>query len=435
MKRVCLAVFVVVAILPADVQSADWPQYLGPERNATSSETGLARAWPEDGPKVLWTVTLGQGYGAPAVVDGKVYILDRVENDQDMLRCFDLGSGEEKWNFAYDAPGRYSHPGSRSVPAVKGQRVYTCGSFGNLYCFDETTQKPLWSKHILKDFGGGDPPGWGIVQSPLLYEDVVIVAPMTSEVGVAALDEVTGKVRWTSPPLSGRPSYTSPSIVNIDGAYQIVMVSAGKDERSRGRSEGQASGDRAENPGAIAGFDPKNGKQLWSYSGWQCKIPIPNVVSAGDGRLLIAGGYNAGSAMIQVKKHDQGYAVEGLYKTMDFGTHAHPPVLYKDHFYGHYSTNERRDGMVCMSMDGQIRWKTENSPLFDKGGMLLADGLIFTVDGNEGCLYLIEPSTESFKVLSKAKLLEGREIWAPLALSDGKLLIRDQTQMKCVLVR
>ena len=112
-------------------------------------------------------------------------------------------------------------------------------------------------------------------------------------------------------------------------------------------------------------------------------------------------------------------------------------------FYVHYTTNERRDGMVCMSIDGQIKWKTGRSPLFNKGSMILADGLILSTDGSTK-LYLIEPDPSAFKPLATAEVLIGgtgqdqrwaNQNWAPMALVDGKLLIRDQKQMKCVVVR
>jgi hypothetical protein len=88
-----------------------------------------------------------------------------------------------------------------------------------------------------------------------------------------------------------------------------------------------------------------------------------------------------------------------------------------------------------MDIDGKIMWKTNRAPLFDKGGFILADGLLLNIDGNKGFLYLIEPNPEGFKELARAKLLDTIKCWAPLALSDGKLLIRDQKQMKCVVVR
>jgi hypothetical protein len=150
--------------------------------------------------------------------------------------------------------------------------------------------------------------------------------------------------------------------------------------------------------------------------------------------VLITGGYNAGAAMIKVqKKQDGSYGVTELFKTVNFGAHTLPPILYKDHFYTQYTTNERSDGLVCMTMGGQIKWKTGEEPAFVRGGSILADDLLLSTDGNTK-LYLIEPNPSGFKPLASAVLLEPGQNWAPLALADGKLLIRDQKHLKCVVV-
>ncbi len=399
---------------------ADWPQYLGPHRNAISPEKGLLRSWPESGLKVLWTISLGAGYGGAAISDGKVYVLDRIGNDKDVLRCLDLTTGEELWSYLYDAPGRVSHPGSRSTPAIDGSYVYTCGSFGDLYCFDKNTHKLVWNKNIWKDFDDGNVPRWAISQNPFVYGDSLIVASQTSKAGVVAYDKLTGQVKWASPALEGGVGYVSPEIVKISGNDNLVMITAGK---------------RGGGGGAVIGMDPKDGRQLWIYKGWSCQIPIANVTEIGDGRLFVTGGYKAGSAMIKITKSGDSYAVTEVYKTEDFGTHVHPAILYKGYLYGHCTTNTRKDGMVCMSIDGKVKWKTGSSPVFDKGGFILADGLILSVDGQKGILYLIEPDPAGYKELAKAKLLDTNECWGPLALTDGKLLIRDQKQMRCVVVK
>jgi hypothetical protein len=150
--------------------------------------------------------------------------------------------------------------------------------------------------------------------------------------------------------------------------------------------------------------------------------------------VLITGGYNAGAAMIKVQKKDDGtYGVTELFKTVEFGAHTQPPILYKDHFYAQYSTNERSDGLVCMGMDGKIKWKTGDEPSFVRGGSILVDGLLLSTDGSK-MLYVIEPDPSGFKALASAELLEQGTNWGPLALADGKLLIRDQKNLKCVLV-
>jgi outer membrane protein assembly factor BamB len=415
--------FAVIASLSvACAIAADWPGYLGPRRNSTSAEKGLLRTWPNEGPKILWTASVGIGYGGPAVSGGRVYLLDRDDAVGDNLRCFDLSSGRELWNFAYDAPRKLDHPGSRTTPTVDGNNVYACGPLGDLYCINTSTQKPVWNKNIWKDFGGEQLPRWAIAQNPLVYGNLLIVASQTSQAGLVAFDKLTGELKWKSAALSGRAGYVSPSIVKVAGDDHLVMITAGA---GFGRS---ASG------GTVSGFDPLNGNILWTYSNWQCGIPVPHAVDAGEGRVLITGGYSAGAAMIKVqKKEDGSFGATELFKNVNFGAHTQPPILYKDHFYAQYTINERSDGLVCMSMDGDIKWKTGDDPSFNKGGSILADGLLLSVDGSR-MLYLIEPDPSGFKPLASAELLEPGENWAPLALADGKLLIRDQKHLKCLAV-
>ena len=459
MKSKIKLVAAILVLSAACVFAADWPQYFGPKRDSTSAEKGILRSWPKEGPKVLWTAPVNVGFGGPTVSGGKVYLFDRDEKVGDSLRVFDFSTGKELWSFAYDAPGSFMFSGSRTSPTVDGDFVYSCGPLGDLYAISTSTHKPAWHKNIWRDFGGGGsvpefhappsgmggarpagPPGerprapggggapgeqlprWGIVQNPLVYGDLLIVASQAPEATVVAFDKRSGELRWKSPVLSGGVGYVSPSLVKIGGEDHLVMVMAG---RGFGRN---ASG------GSVDGLDPLSGKVLWTYGNWQCGIPVPQAVDAGEGRVLITGGYSAGAAMIKVqKKEDGSYGVTELFKNPDFGSHTQPPILYKDHFYSHYTINERSDGMVCMTMDGQIRWKTGEDPLFNKGGSILADGLLLSVDGNK-MLYLIDPDPSGFKPLASAEMLEQGENWAPIALVDGKLLIRDQKHLKCLAI-
>lgn len=464
----------------------DWPQYLGPNRNSTSDQTGLLTSWPESGPEVLWTVNVGIGFGGPVIKDGKVYLLDRNDEVGDIMRCFDFSSGDELWRYSYDAPGSVMFPGSRSVPTVDGNNVYSCGPYGDLYCIDINTHMPVWNKNIWTDFGGGQIPTWAITQCPLVYGDLLIVASQAPEAGVLAYDKLTGDIKWKTPAL-GPAGYVSPAIVKIAGEDHVVMITAS--ERSfpgrppRGQGEppqggppqgapgqgGAPRGEQRQGPpprntqaqgmpqepevtmGKVVGIEPLTGEVLWEYANWECHIPVASAVDAGEGRVLVAGGYELGVVMIRVEKQADGnYNVTELFRHEDFGEHTKPPLLYNGYFYGQYTTNSRRDGLVCMNMDGKIMWKTGRSPLFDKGSMILVDGLILATDGRK-TLYLIEPDTTGFKPVTSADLLgEGgtgsendplasrvggtTQNWAPLALANGKLMIRDQTQMMCVLV-
>ncbi len=438
-------------------EKKDWPQFLGPERNGTSPETGILRSWPETGPEVLWNTPVGIGYGGPVIGKGKVYLLDRNGEAGDIMRCFDLTDGKELWQFSYDAPGSVMFPGSRSVPTLDGNYVYSCGGFGDLYCFDINTHQPVWHINIWTGFGGdsgnaeaaganGGPAGsggkgnfpiWAISQCPLVYGELLIVASQAPEAGVVAFNKLTGDLVWKTPNL-GNETYVSPAICKIDGHDHVVMVTSSTNPI--GRPE------LPKTPGNITGIDPLSGKILWNFSGWECHISVASAVDAGHNKILVVGGYEFGALMIQVEKQADGsFAAKELFKTVEFGDQTKPPILHNGYFYAQYGTNNRRDGLVCMSMDGQVMWKTKRDPDFNKGSMILVDGVILATDGAKK-LYVIEPDPAGFKALASAEVLTappagegmsgrfGTMNWAPLALSGGKLLIRDQSRMLCLKV-
>ena len=429
-----------IAMITTGSTLADWPQYLGPNRNSTSDQKGLLRSWPENGPEVLWTLTVGRGYGGPVIKDGKVYLLDRDYKVGDNLRCLYLSNGKELWNFAYDAPGRVMFPGSRSVPIVEGNNVYSCGHNGDVYCIDINTHKPVWNKNVWKDFGGGRIPIWAITQCPLIYGDLLIIASQAPEAGVVAYNKLTGNIVWKTPNL-GNETYVSPAVVKIDGKDHVVMITSSTNRI--GHPE------LANALGNVVGIEPLTGKILWKYDKWHCHISVPSAVDAGDNKVLIVGGYELGAVMIKVEQQGDGsYGTTEVFRTEEFGDQTKPPILHNGYFYAQYGTNSRHDGLACMSMDGQIMWKTGRSPDFNKGSMILVDGLILATDGKK-TLYLIEPDPSGFKPLASAEVLaeagtnsEGIALrvggrtqnWAALALSDGSLLIRDQSRLMCVRV-
>jgi outer membrane protein assembly factor BamB len=400
----------------------DWAQFGGPDRNNSSPETGLSRTWPDKGPKVLWTISLGAGYGSPSVRDGEVYVLDRPDRAKDVLRCLSLETGEELWQFAYDAPGSVSHDGSRTAPTIDDDYIYTVGLLGHMHCIDRKTHQPVWSKHLLDDFGVSLP-RWGVSQAPSLYKDLVIVAPQASDAFVIAMKRDTGDIVWRTPSL-GNVGYSTPVITTLCGVDQAVMIGAS---------------DRQGDSGALtAGISLEDGTILWTYDGFQCRIPIPYATTLPGDRLFITGGYRAGSAMIELRRENDVFAVKELFKTDVCGSQIQQPLFYEGYLYVNSNSNEREDGLMCLTLDGEVKWKTRESwfsTSFERGPLLLADGLIFNLDGKKGSLHLIEPSPDGYKELAKADLLGGKEIWAPMALSQGKLLLRSQSEMKCLDVK
>ena len=411
--------FIAVLLAASCVASswADWPQFQGPDRNGISRDTGLARSWPAGGPELLWSVPLGEGFAGPAIRDGEVYLLDRVGSRQDILRCFSLYTGEELWRFAYNAPGSTPYNGSRTTPTVTETHVYTVGLAGDLYCVDRATHRPVWHRNIYSEFRQPVEVKWGIAQSPSIYKDLVIVAPQSPEAGVAAFDSKTGDLVWASESTGGL-GYSTPVIVNLAGMDQVVMVSA---------SNGGAGG--------VAGISPQDGTVLWKYEGWQCRIAIPYPTLIPNDRLFLTGEYGAGSAMIRVHRETGRFRVEELFTTKVVGSQIHQPLLYENHLYMNSNGNQRNDGMACLTLDGELVWRTRDTrglPRFERGNLLMVDDMIINFDGRRGILHLIEPSPEGYRELSRAQVFDGTIMWAPMAVSRGRLVLRSQWEMKCL---
>ncbi|MCL4218024.1 MAG: PQQ-binding-like beta-propeller repeat protein [Candidatus Hydrogenedentes bacterium] len=421
-----IALFSLAALVVSSAtqaSAADWPQFQGPGRNGVSPETGLARNWPETGPRVHWTFPLAEGFAGPAIRDGEVYVLDRVNDEQDVLRCLSLDSGEELWTYAYDAPGSVGHSGSRTTPTVTEKHVFTVGMLGNFYCIDRVSHQPVWSKNLLDEFPQDGRPRWGYSQSPSVHGDLVIVAPQSKEGFVAAFKQSSGELVWTSDSL-GLTGYSTPAIITLGGVEQVVMIGASNQEGTE--------------KGWVGGISLEDGTLLWKYNGWQCWIPIAYPTLIPNDRLFLTGGYDAGSAIIQISRDGGKWQVEELFRTDACGSQIHQPLVYKDHLYVNSNSNERSDGMMCLTFDGEVLWNTvatEGLPNFERGNLLIADGMIISLDGKTGVLHLVEPSPEGFQEIAKAKMFDGDQMWSPMALSKGRLVLRSQTEMKCIDLR
>jgi outer membrane protein assembly factor BamB len=191
----------------------------------------------------------------------------------------------------------------------------------------------------------------------------------------------------------------------------------------------------------VVGVAAADGQLLWSIPFATKMAAVPSAVSIGDGRVFITSGYEAGSMMFQVDKGASGFTARKLYDltAAQFNSEVHTPILYKNHLFA--VSSKTRGRFSCVGLDGKVVWQSpvaSGDPAatrtFGLGGFMLVDGMFFVLDGDSGMLRLIEASTTGYKELASVQVLSGEEVWGPIALSNGRMVIRDRSQMVCLQV-
>jgi outer membrane protein assembly factor BamB len=403
------------------VSAGDWPGFRGPNRDNISTETGLYRTWPANGPKVLWKTTVADGYAGAAIRAGRLYVNDYDETKKEhTVRCLWMADGKELWRWSYAVDVRPNHGITRTVPSVGAALVFSLDPKCRLHAIDVKSGKLVWQKNLVQEYKATIP-GWYAGQNPLIDGDRVIVATGGDALAVA-FDQATGKEIWRSPnPGKDLMSHSSLMPATIGGVKQYLYLSLNK----------------------VSGVAAADGQILWSIPFATKMAAVPSALSIGDGRVFITSGYEAGSMMFQVEKGAAGFTARKLYDltAAQFNSEVHTPILYKNHLFAVGSKTRGR--FMCVGLDGKAVWQSpvaSGDPAatrtFGLGGFLLADGMFFMLDGDKGTLRLIEASTTGYKELASAKILaaEGEEVWGPLALSNGRLVIRDMSQMVCLQV-
>lgn len=412
--RINMAAFgMIVAFgLAACAAAEDWPQFLGPQDDGVVHDAkGLARAWPPTGPKILWQQPVGEGYGGAAIYGDSVLLLDRVDDTGDSLRRFNLADGHEVWHYAYAAPGKMDHNGGRSTPATDGNMVFSIGPHGQISAVNFSDGTLVWKKKLLTDWGAKRPQ-WGVSTSPLLYGDFVIVMPWGRKAVLVAYEKATGKVAWATPNLKGvEEEYESPILMKFDGRDIILALGM---------------------QGYLVGVDAETGAQLFEHqvfstggSFWAIPSPLP----IGDGRIFLTSGYGRGAVMLKLARLTDGrYEVTQLWANKNMGSKCAQALFHDGYIYG--NSSDVGGGLRCITLEGQIKWDSKVG--FDLGYLLIADGLIYIVDGGNGKLCMAEASPDGYRELSRAPILAPPEPWAPLAFKDGKLIARDMHRIVCL---
>ena len=406
----CVLTACCVTILAAQADADNWPQFRGVDRDAVSKETGLLRKWPDGGPKVLWTVEVCEGYASAAIHSGRVYFNDYDRAAKEWLvRCVTLDEGKELWRHKTKRRIRANHGITRTVPAVDGKFVFSMDPKCVFHCLDAGTGKELWSKNLVREYGATIPP-WYTGQCPLIEPDRVIIATGGKAL-LLALDKETGEPLWETPnPLALTMSHVSIMPATIGGIKQYLYTTL---------------------KGPL-GVSADDGKLLWSFP-WKFNVAVPvSPLPIGDGRIFLTSCYEAETVMIRVKREGDVFVAEKVFSfpNNEWNSETHTPVLHQDHVF---AVGKKRRGLfTCLDLDGNQVWTSDGNASFGLGSYLLADGMFFILEGKTGRLRLLEANTEEYRELDSAQVLSGHDVWAPLALSDGKLVIRDLTKMLCL---
>lgn len=396
---------------PSKITSA-WPNFRGINFDAIATETArLARQWGPDGPKKLWATTLGEGYAGPAVRHGRVYLTDYDQQKRaDALRCLSLDDGREIWRRSYAVDTPRNHGISRTVPAVGDKHVVSLGPRCHVLCVDALTGDYRWGIDLVRQFAATVPP-WYAGQCPLIDGDRVILAP-GGDALMVAVDLDTGQPIWKTPNPQ-RWEMTHSSIVPMMfGTRKLFIYCAS---------------------GGIVGVDAADGALLFSSRDWKVSMAnVPTPVVVGEDRIFVSGGYGSGSAMLKLAEEAGRItvAVEYRLKPADFGAEQQTPICQDDSIYGVIPGGQ----LVCLGTDGQVRWRS-GAQRYGLGPFMLADGLILLMN-DSGVLSLVEANPSVFRSVARATVIDdGHESWGPLALVDGRLLVRDMTRLVCLDLR
>ncbi len=431
-----------VAAEPQDRSSfgEDWPAFLGPRGDGTSSEVGIDPQIWKPHPPLRWSVKLGTSYGSPAIVGNRLLQFDRFGNDE-RLTCYDASTGQEIWQ--WNSPVQYSdsygyNNGPRCSPIVDGDYVFTYGVAGQLSCVHLTTGQPVWSKDLASEYTVIQN-FFGVASNPYVYKDLLLVMVGGSPkealeiprsrldlvqpngTAIVAFDKRTGEERYRLG--NDLASYSSVTVRQIEGRLVGLAFLRG---------------------GLIA-FDPDRGQQLFQYPWRADKFESVNaaVPITTDNNILLSECYEIGSVLLEVRdnqpvvlRQDQ-----GSLRDLSFRAHWATPVLIDGYLYGCSGRNTPDCDFRCVRFyDGEVQWTKKPRP-GERSSVLFADDHLIIL-GEKGTLQLVRPSPDEQIVLAEADLSELRDpvdgskliqapCWAAPVLSHGLLYIRGRDRLLC----
>ncbi len=404
---VCAAMLAAVLALPqaapADEAACSWPQFHGPKRDNVSPETGLLTRWPEGGPDLLWQAEgIGHGFTTVSIADGLIYTAGNLD-EETVITAVGL-DGKIRWQVANGAAWTGSHPGTRGVPTIQGERLYHESPLGEVVCLEARSGKRLWGRNILKDFGSKNIT-WALSESLLIDGPRLICCPGGPQTAVVALDKTSGETVWKSPSTGHLAGYASPSLAEHEGLRMILTMTA---------------------KAAIA-VDADSGDLLWTF---EHITPFDENVCKPvfhDG-LVGFSTQTTGTVVLRLEVDGRKCSVREAWRSRDLDNHHGGVILLDGHLYGSGMRNGGR--WACLD------WKTGRTKYLargvGKGSLTCADGHLYTLS-ERGLMGLVKAAPEGHEVQSAFRVPPGGpgRFWAHPVVCGGRLYLRHSDRLDC----
>jgi outer membrane protein assembly factor BamB len=381
---------------PAARKGAEWPGFRGPQRDSVVRGVRIEPDWSRSPPVQVWRRAIGPGWSSFAVGGGHLYTQEQ-RGDDEIVACYEVATGEPVWRHRDAARFWESNAGAgpRATPTLSNGRVYTFGATGILNALEAGNGAVVWSRNVASD-SDTKVPGWGFASSPLVLEDVVIVAATGK---LVAYDIGTGQPRWFGPAHGG--SYSSPHRATIDGVAQVLLMSGV----------------------GVTSVAPANGTVLWEHAWRGSSIIQPALIADGD-VLISTGGATGGLGVrrLAVAQGPGGWTIEERWTSAGLKPHFNDLVVHKGHAFGF-------DGSIlaCVALeDGKRKWKGGR---YGNGELvLLAEQDVLLVLSEKGELALVGAMPDEFKELARFAAIKGKT-WNHPALVGDVLLVRNGEEM------
>jgi outer membrane protein assembly factor BamB len=385
-----------------------WSDFRGPNRDGRYTAAPIRTDWPREGLRRLWKQPVGGGYASFVVANGHAFTIEQRRN-QEVVAAYDVETGREIWTNAWNASFEESMGGDgpRATPTYHEGRVYALGAEGELRVLEAATGALVWRRNILSDNGASNL-SWGMSASPLIVDDTVVVLPGgTRGSSVVAYARSTGDPVWKS--LNDEASYTSPMLVTIGGARQLLVVTATR----------------------VVGLTPDKGSLLWEYpwstfNGINVAQPIVFTHNGRD-RIFISASYGHGAAVFELTESGGGrFQTRTVWENERMKNKFTSSVLHDGHIYG-------LDESILASVNAETGEQNWKGGRYGYGQLLLAGNhlVVLTEDGD---VVLVNATPAAHQEVARFRALEGKT-WNHPVIADGKLIVRNIQEMAAFDIR